>query len=694
MKKGLVIGCVWLIFMFILIGNNSLLMAQQASITVEGMSQTRLNSLGITGYVSTGQQNVGIGEYVYLSAQSGPGAEVTGIVWSFDSLPDGSEAAIEEVDNVGVKIRVDLEGEYIVRAAVTTASGTSEATKKIIANMYKGAGGVGGVPIVPGECATCHSGLSAQLFDAWKESRHATLFKRGIDGEVPNFTAGRIRTSTTGISLDSLNSGSFGSLMREYGWEFPTVRVTGNFDSLVAQHPDLAQVATIGCESCHGAGSFHITNPLIKDFMQVSYEANSCNTCHHNLPNVRVGAQWERAGHSNPIWSNSFRQAAASQNNSLQNCVRCHDGRGYVNFTKGKTTNTTQGLYEQADFTAVTCQACHEPHSAHLRKGPANADTLASGYNYSNINLGAGATCADCHKYRYSDIVTVEQTALYVRWGTHYAGAANVLLGEGGYEFGFQLPRSVAHLTGNPNTCVDCHMAVPPAEHRNQIGEHTKQMRYTPEGGQEVHLVAGCTSCHGAITSFDDIYATSDYDMDGEINPFQQEVQGLLDRLAMALPPLGEPTIDWQQIDNDDLEAKGAFWNYLFVRNDHSLGIHNPKYVVSLLQRSITLVTGVEFEHTPDIPLEFALGQNYPNPFNPTTRISFSVPEQSIVLLEIFDIAGRKVTTLVNEGLNTGTYHVVWDGRNQSGLSVSSGIYLYRIQANNFVETKRMVFVK
>jgi hypothetical protein len=694
MKKGLVFGSFWLILLSICIGSNGQLMAQQASITVEGMSPTRLSGLGITGYVSTGQQNIGVGEYVYLSAADNQGGEITNVEWSFDALPAGSEAVIELVENVGVKIRLDIEGEYIVRAVITLSSGTHEATKRLIANNYKGVGGVGGVDIVPGQCATCHSGLTAQLFDAWKESRHATLFQRGIDGIVPNFSATRIRTSTTGISTDSLSSGSFGSLMKEYGWEFPAERTAGNFAALVAEHPDLAQVATIGCESCHGAGSFHIVNPLNKDYMQASYEPNSCNSCHHNLPNVRVTAQWEQAGHSDPIWSNSFRQGTASQNNSLQNCVRCHDGRGYANFTKGKTTNTTQGEYEQATFVGVTCQACHEPHSAHLRKGPANADTLASGYNYSNINLGAGATCADCHKYRYSDIVTVEQTALYVRWGTHYAGAANVLLGEGGYEFGFQLPRSVAHLTGNPNTCVDCHMAVPPAEHRNRIGEHTKQMRYTPEGGQEVHLIAGCTNCHGAITSFDDIYATSDYDMDGEIKPFQQEVQGLLNRLASALPPVGDPTIDWQQIDDNDLEAKGAFWNYLYVRNDHSLGIHNPKYVVSLLQRSITLVTGVEFEHTPDIPLEFALNQNYPNPFNPTTRITFSIPEQADVTLEIFDITGRKVATLLNEALTTGTYHVTWDGRNHSGLSVSSGIYLYTIRANNFMETKRMVFVK
>ena len=89
------------------------------------------------------------------------------------------------------------------------------------------------------------------------------------------------------------------------------------------------------------------------------------------------------------------------------------------------------------------------------------------------------------------------------------------------------------------------------------------------------------------------------------------------------------------------------------------------------------------------IPTEFALSQNYPNPFNPTTSISFSLPEASDVRLEIFNIQGQKVTTLVNKQLEAGNHSINWDGRD-----AASGVYFYRIDAGSFTETKKMLLLK
>ncbi|UCG61687.1 MAG: T9SS type A sorting domain-containing protein [Candidatus Zixiibacteriota bacterium] len=92
---------------------------------------------------------------------------------------------------------------------------------------------------------------------------------------------------------------------------------------------------------------------------------------------------------------------------------------------------------------------------------------------------------------------------------------------------------------------------------------------------------------------------------------------------------------------------------------------------------------------TDGLPAEFSLGQNYPNPFNPTTDISFSLPQATHVKLEVFNIMGQRVSTLVDRQMAAGTHTVTFDGG-----QVASGTYLYRLQAGDKVETKKMSLVK
>lgn len=95
------------------------------------------------------------------------------------------------------------------------------------------------------------------------------------------------------------------------------------------------------------------------------------------------------------------------------------------------------------------------------------------------------------------------------------------------------------------------------------------------------------------------------------------------------------------------------------------------------------------------IPNSFALGQNYPNPFNATTLIQFNLPKTSNVKLEIFNVLGQKVRTLVDEVLQPGYKQVIWDGKDQSGRQVASGVYFYRIKAKDlFTDMKKMVLLK
>jgi hypothetical protein len=94
------------------------------------------------------------------------------------------------------------------------------------------------------------------------------------------------------------------------------------------------------------------------------------------------------------------------------------------------------------------------------------------------------------------------------------------------------------------------------------------------------------------------------------------------------------------------------------------------------------------------IPNEFSLMKNYPNPFNPKTNIQFTVPEQSFVKLFIYDINGKTVYKIINSELKSGYYNVVWDGTNELGLKVGSGIYFYRLEAKNYTSSQKMIFIK
>ncbi|MFH2035684.1 MAG: T9SS type A sorting domain-containing protein, partial [Candidatus Zixiibacteriota bacterium] len=94
------------------------------------------------------------------------------------------------------------------------------------------------------------------------------------------------------------------------------------------------------------------------------------------------------------------------------------------------------------------------------------------------------------------------------------------------------------------------------------------------------------------------------------------------------------------------------------------------------------------------LPDNFELGQNYPNPFNPTTVINFALPQVSDVNIEVYNILGRKVVTLIDERMDAGYHSVNWNGTNSQGVSVASGVYFYRLTAGEFTQSKKMVLLK
>ena len=107
-----------------------------------------------------------------------------------------------------------------------------------------------------------------------------------------------------------------------------------------------------------------------------------------------------------------------------------------------------------------------------------------------------------------------------------------------------------------------------------------------------------------------------------------------------------------------------------------------------------TVATDVADETNTSLPTEFGLDQNYPNPFNPETEIPFRIPEESDVVLKIFNIRGQLVRALIQADYTPGFHSIRWDGKDNNGTSVSSGLYIYQFLAGEFVQVRKMSLLK
>jgi hypothetical protein len=105
------------------------------------------------------------------------------------------------------------------------------------------------------------------------------------------------------------------------------------------------------------------------------------------------------------------------------------------------------------------------------------------------------------------------------------------------------------------------------------------------------------------------------------------------------------------------------------------------------------MVTGIEDDFS-QAPAGFTLEQNYPHPFNPATTIRYQLPKATQAVLKIYNIFGQEVRTVVNARQSAGVNTVVWDGRDESGKEVSSGIYIYRLQTGEFIQNRKLSFVR
>lgn len=117
-----------------------------------------------------------------------------------------------------------------------------------------------------------------------------------------------------------------------------------------------------------------------------------------------------------------------------------------------------------------------------------------------------------------------------------------------------------------------------------------------------------------------------------------------------------------------------------------------PDYIPGTI--TINISTGAGEQSPVAVPRDYSLDQNFPNPFNPVTEILFGLPEKSRVTLEVFNILGQKIRTLIDNTLPAGMHSVTFDGLDSGGRELASGVYLYRLRTEKFTQSRRMVLLK
>lgn len=295
--------------------------------------------------------------------------------------------------------------------------------------------------------------------------------------------------------------------------------------------------------------------------------ATLCTNCHSDDTQIwAIMAQW----------SNSVHATGGNYERNTPPCSRCHTSEGFVAYWETGDPGTPENP------SAIGCFTCHQPHTNYnfdLRY----SDPVVFDVGGATFDKGKANLCAKCHQSRVASPTIPDSGPVIItssRWGSHYGPQANLLSGNGPYEFADETyTTDHAHYISNDNGCITCHMSAP---FGSQSGGHTWNMTYDYHGAEE-DQIAGCLTpgCHSTLEGF-------------AYHGVQDSVVVLIDELRTLLLTAGI-------IDSTDLavvpetltvDQAGALYNFKFFEGDRSEGIHNPALAFDALNASITAMGG------------------------------------------------------------------------------------------------------
>jgi hypothetical protein len=562
----------------------------EAAIYLPGLPpEMRVDSAGQV-IVASGLENVGVGTIVLLRG-GGKGVRPEAIgsfQWTLEG-PPGSTAQLDDPTSRTPTFVPNVAGWYQVGLTIADEGGVAgqPTSLSIRAGTWVGNGAVPGAPENPYQCDECHG----DKIGTWRGTRHAITLRRAMDGQAsPFYLENCIHCHTVGKNAIADNGG-FDDVARELNWSYPEELGLGNYEALVRDYPRLADLGNTQCEMCHGPGSGHEDDD---GNIAVSLRPELCIQCHDFLQQDQH-AQWVRSGHADTRLPQLFPDGIDNPT-----CSACHTTKSFIATADGSEIEVGGAEY-------LSCQACHDPHAAPganiYQVRYFGSIQLPDGTNM--MNMGSSALCIHCHtvgetpdwvEHEYDPLIPPPQSA-----------APEMLAGVGGYTYGETLDNSphVNAIRWN-GACVACHMVSSTGEEvgdflsatmNEPVGEHTFQVRWdsdTPDDPtDDFQNLNACSGCHGEVPRINGP-AGADYDGDGQAEGVQDEVQGLLNLVREELTAAGVAWSDvapyWGPAETESLRA--GVYNWSYVNNDGSLGVHNTARAVELLQLTYRQLAG------------------------------------------------------------------------------------------------------
>jgi hypothetical protein len=279
-------------------------------------------------------------------------------------------------------------------------------------------------------------------------------------------------------------------------------------------------------------------------------------------------------------YDNSVHRNGGNFERNSASCAACHTSQGFLERIASGDIEASATVEDPAP---INCRTCHKIHTTYTAADYALTSTSPNGLLFNPgqgpVNFGAvGNLCSQCHQGRTLSPMPVpggdDVTITSSRYGYHHGPQAQILAGVGAFEVGGNVvngPMAHGNPGPNPKVCGTCHMA---SAFGSQSGGHTWKMKYVYHDEEEENI-AGCGICHSTLVSFDHV-------------GLQTLVEEKLEELAVELKRIGVMTSSGSSKSGTwKADIAGAFVNWQMIEEDRSLGVHNPPYVVAILNTSI-----------------------------------------------------------------------------------------------------------